>query len=123
MIFGKNCEEKMIYKEFRDILKPTLVGLSLLLVIPILAIFKVPIKGIFYFITISVYKIFNSPPENVYVLSFILLLGITIFWIGNISLGSHIFHTEYKDNAFEYLLASPYTKSQILFYKVLNDVQ
>jgi ABC-type transport system involved in multi-copper enzyme maturation permease subunit len=113
---GKN----MFKKEFRDILKPTLLRLSVLLIVPLLALFKVPIRKISLFLFAGVFRFIKGPAYHVdiYMIGFIFLLGIMIFWIANFY-GTNAFKGEHKDRAFEYLLSFPFSKSRILLYKLV----
>ncbi len=111
----------MLKKEFRDIIKPTLVRLSFLLIIPLLALFKVSLFKIFHFLSISVLHIIKAPAENIYLSSFIFLLGLMIFWTAN-HFGSNAFREEYRDRAFEYLFSFPFSKSRLFFYKFIPRV-
>jgi len=109
----------MLKKEFRDIMKPVLAILSILLIVPLLALLKLPLNDTFRFVTIRVYRIVTSVTGNVYLLSFIFLFGALIFWIANMS-GFSTFKYEHKDRAFEYLLAFPLSRTRILQYKILT---
>jgi|GEM_PF-1415611 len=111
----------MLKKEFRDIIKPTLVRLGFLLIVPLLALFKVSLSGIFHFLLISVLHMIKAPAENIYISSFIFLLGLIIFWTAN-HFGVYAFREEYRDWAFEYLLSFPFSKSRIFFYKFIPRV-
>jgi hypothetical protein len=108
----------MFRKELRDIFKPTLVRLSFLLSVPLLALFKVSLWKIYHFLMISVFRILNAYVDNIYVNSFIFLLGMVILWTAN-HYGTHAFGTEHRDRAFEYVLAFPFSRYRILMYKLV----
>jgi ABC-type transport system involved in multi-copper enzyme maturation permease subunit len=113
---GKN----MFKKEFRDIFKPTLVRLSVLLIVPLFALFNVPIRKISLFLFASVFRFIKGPAYHVdiYMISFIFLFGIMIIFIANYY-GTKAFRGEHKDRAFEYLLSFPFSKGRILLYKLV----
>jgi len=92
----------MIKKEYRDIYKTALVILSILLVIPLIYIFdRIKWKS-----------------DTDYMGIFIIALGAVIFLLAN-RLGVDTFRTELEDNAFEYLLTLPISRSAIILDKLL----
>ena len=111
----------MIKKEFRDIIQFTLPLLTGLFIVPLLALFKVSITGIVNFLVVSLFPILKSGAENIYMTSFIFLLGFIIFLTAN-HYGFHAFHCEHKDRAFEYLLSFPFSKYRVLLYKLIPRV-
>ena len=98
-----------------------LVRLGFLLIVPLLALFKVSLPGIFHFLAISVLHIIKAPPEDIYISSFVFLLALMIFWTAN-HFGSNAFREEYRDRAFEYLLSFPFSKSRIFLFKFIPRV-
>ena len=88
----------MIKKEFREIIIPALSRLATMALFLVIAMIVVP----------SSFKI------SLYVMC----LGYVIFWIAN-CYGISAFKSEYRDNAFEYLLSFPLSKSRILMNKIL----
>ncbi|MFC2156072.1 hypothetical protein ACFLRB_06255 [Acidobacteriota bacterium] len=111
----------MLKKELRDMIKPVLAILSILLIVPLLALLKVSLNGAFYLVTIRIYRILRSVNGNIYLLSFLFLFGGVIFWIANM-LGFSAFKYEHKDRAFEYLLAFPVSRYRILQYKLFTRI-
>lgn len=109
----------MLKKEFRDIIKPVLAILSVSLIVPLLALLKVSLHGTFYFLVTRVYKVLKSVNGDVYILSFVFLLGFLIFWTANM-LGFAAFKYEHKDRAFEYLLSFPLSRYRILRHKFIS---
>jgi ABC-type transport system involved in multi-copper enzyme maturation permease subunit len=109
----------MLKKEFRDMIKPVLAILSILLIVPLLALLKVSLNGAFYLVTIRIYRILRAVNGNIYLLSFLFLFGVLIFCIANM-LGFSTFKYEHKDRAFEYLLAFPVSRYRILQYKIFT---
>lgn len=110
----------MFKKEFRDILKPTLLRLGVLLIVPLLALFNVPVRKISLFLFAGVFSFIKGPAYHVdiYMVSFIFLFGIMIFFIANYC-GSKAFRGEHRDRAFEYLLSFPFSKGRILLCKLV----
>ena len=100
-------------------IKPVLAILSILLIVPLLALLKVSLNGAFYLLTIRIYRILRAVNGNIYLLSFLFLFGVLIFWIANM-LGFSTFKYEHKDRAFEYLLAFPVSRYRILQYKIFT---
>jgi ABC-type transport system involved in multi-copper enzyme maturation permease subunit len=111
----------MIKKEFRDIIQFTLLVLTGLFIVPLLALFKVSITGIVNFLVISLFPILKSGTGNIYMTSFTFLLGFIIFLTAN-NYGFHAFRCEHKDQAFEYLLSFPFSKYRALLYKLIPRV-
>jgi ABC-type transport system involved in multi-copper enzyme maturation permease subunit len=111
----------MIKKEFRDIIQFTLLLLTGLLIVPLLALFKVSITGIVNFLVISLFPILKSGAGNIYMTGFTFLLGFIIFLTAN-NYGFHAFRCEHKDRAFEYLLSFPFSKYRVLLYKLIPRV-
>ena len=111
----------MIRKEFRDIFQSTLVRLSFLAIIPLLALLKVSPWKIYHFFLGSMFRILNGYAEHIYVNSFTFLLAVTILWTAN-HYGTNAFRGEHRDRAFEYLLSFPFSKSRILVYKFVPRV-
>lgn len=111
----------MLKKELRDILNPTLGRLSFLLIIPLLALLKIPVWKTYHFLSISLLRILNSYTDHVYINGFLLLLAFIILWTANYY-GSNAFRGEHRDRAFEYLLAFPYSRGRILLYKLVPRV-
>lgn len=111
----------MIRKEFRDILQSTLVRLSFLAIIPLLALLNVSPWKIYHFLLVSMFRILNGYAEHIYLNSFTFLLAVMILWTAN-HYGTHSFRGEHRDQAFEYLLSFPFSKLRILIYKVIPRV-
>ena len=109
----------MLKKELRDIFKPAAGILSILSIVPLLALLNVSLHGTLYLVTVRVYRILKAVNGNMYVLSFLFLLGVLVLWIANI-LGLSSFKYEYKDKAFEYLFSFPVSKYRILRDKLLS---
>ena len=99
-------------KEFREIIKPVAAILSVSIIVPILALFNVPLGRTFNMIAVVIYHVFTGVYGNIYLLSFVFLLGILVLWAANM-LGFGVFKYEYKDKAFEYLFAFPFSKYRI----------
>ncbi len=92
----------MIKKEYRDILKRTLVLLSILSIIPLIYIFdRIKWKS-------------NTDYMGIFIIAF----GAIVFLIAN-RLAVEAFRTEHDDNSFEYLLTLPISKGMIVFKKLL----
>ncbi len=106
-------------KEFREIIKPVAAILSVSIIVPILALFNVPLGRTFNMIAVVIYHVFTGVYGNIYLLSFVFLLGILVLWAANM-LGFGVFKYEYKDKAFEYLFAFPFSKYRILGYKFFS---
>lgn len=111
----------MIKKEFRDIIPFTLMVLTGLFIVPLLALFKVSINGIVNFLVISLFHILKSGTENIYMTSFTFLLGFVIFLTAN-NYGFYAFRCEHKNQALEYLLSFPFSKYQVLLYKLIPRI-
>jgi hypothetical protein len=92
----------MTKKEYRDILKRTLVILSVLSIIPLIYIFdRIKWKS-----------------DTDYLGIFIIAFGVIVLFIAN-RLGAETFRTEHDDNAFEYLLTLPISKGAIILKKLI----
>jgi hypothetical protein len=111
----------MIKKEFRDIIPFTLLVLTGLFIVPLLALFKVSITGIVNFLVIFLFPILKSGPANIYMTSFTFLLGFIIFLTAN-NYGFQAFRYEHKDQALEYLLSFPFSKYRVLLYKLIPRI-
>ncbi len=97
----------MIKKEFKEILLPVIIRLLIGLSIVVLVL-------AFY----HYYDQKNDASLIYRLKSALILMGIVIIWIAN-SIGITAFASEYKDNAFEYLLSSPYSKLGIFYNKII----
>lgn len=91
----------MLKKEFREIIAPALLRLSLLLIFPLWYLFGMSGYG---------YLKLSS-----------LTFQFIIIWIAG-NYGMDAFSSEHKDQALEYLLSFPYTKFQIFLYKLVPRV-
>jgi ABC-type transport system involved in multi-copper enzyme maturation permease subunit len=111
----------MIRKEYRDIFQSTLVRLSFLSIIPLLALLKVSPWKIYHFFLGSMFGILNGYAEHIYLNSFTFLLAILILWTAN-HYGTHAFRGEHRDRAFEYLLSFPFSRFRILVIKFVPRV-
>lgn len=97
----------MINKEFKDVLLP--VTIRLLTGILIIAVVLV-------FIYFSGQR--RTGSETYILIPFLMSMGAIIIWIAN-SLGITAFTKEYRDDAFEYLLSSPFSKLEIFYKKII----
>ena len=88
----------MIKREFREIIMPALSRLATMALF--LLIMMIVIDS---FLKISLY---------------VMCLAYVIFWIAN-CYGISAFKSEYRDNAFEYLLSFPLSKNRIFMNKIL----
>ena len=97
----------MIKKEFKDIIKPT----ALRIVTGVLIIFL-------FYTALRLFGRREAPvfTDLIYFLTF--LLWIPILWIAY-NLGINMFKKERTDNAMEYLLSSPVTRSEIFIKKII----
>jgi ABC-type transport system involved in multi-copper enzyme maturation permease subunit len=111
----------MIKKEFMDIIKPFLVRLSPLVLVPLVYIFKIPTTYIYRIPFIFPLSFLKSTTDHDVVLLFIFLLGLITFLNANY-LGVNIFAGEHRDKSFEYLLSFPFSKKRILFNKLVPRI-
>lgn len=95
----------MIKKEFREILVPTLLRISVLSFFPLLSL-----PGITEFVSRYNYYEFLS-----------LTLGLVTLWIAS-TYGIDAFKSEHRDQAMEYLFSFPLSKSKIVLYKLIPRV-
>ena len=95
----------MLKKEFREIIVPTLLRLSILLMFPLLDLLEVAryIEGPSYYMFIS------------------FTLGLVTIWIAS-TYGIDAFRNEHKDQALEYLLSFPLSKFKIALYKLIPRI-
>jgi ABC-type transport system involved in multi-copper enzyme maturation permease subunit len=95
----------MLKKEFREIIVPTLLRLSILLMFPLLGLLEVAqyISGPSYYMFIS------------------FTLGLVTIWIAS-TYGIDAFRNEHKDQALEYLLSFPLSKFKIALYKLIPRI-
>lgn len=107
----------LLKKEFMEIFQPTMVRLSFLVIIPLLAIFNISPWKMYHFLMKSLFRILNGYAEHIYVNSFTFLLAFIILWTAN-HYGTHMFRSEHRDQAFEYLLSFPFSRLGILLYKL-----
>lgn len=92
----------MIKKEFKEIIVPALIRLSIILIpAPLLLIF-----GSGYYPVINILKITAAA------------LAVAILWVAN-NYGIHVFKSEYQDQSFEYLLSFPFSKARIVYNKLV----
>jgi hypothetical protein len=97
----------MIKKEFKEILLPVVIRLL--------------IGGTIITLTLVFLYYYGHKNDGsvTYLLEpALMLMGIVIIWIAN-SIGVTAFTSEYKDNAFEYLLSSPYSKLELFYNKII----
>jgi len=97
----------MIKKEFKEILLPVVI--------------KLLIGGSMVALVLVFHHYYGqkSDGSETYILkSALILMGIVIVWIAN-SIGVTAFAREYKDNAFEYILSSPYSKLELFYNKII----
>lgn len=99
----------MIIKEFKRLLVPLAIRIGFTIILSI-------IIGIFFRDKLS-----NSSLLKSILFYFTWIFGITLLWISNY-LGSSAFHDEHRDNAIEYLLTFPLTKSRILLNKLIPGI-
>jgi len=91
----------MIKKEFREIIVPALIRLSIILIpAPLLLI-----VGSGYYPVINILKITAAT------------LAVAILWVAN-NYGIHVFKSEYQDHSFEYLFSFPFSKARIVYNKL-----
>lgn len=91
----------MIKKEFREIIVPALIRLSIILIpAPLLLI-----VGSGYYPVLNILKITAAT------------LAVAILWVAN-NYGIHVFKSEYQDHSFEYLLSFPFSKARIVYNKL-----
>lgn len=102
----------MLKKEFRDIIKPTLIIMCLILILPLINLLN-PDSLIFGYQSTNgkMNDIKISQPFDLYIIAIIITIASGAF-------GSGMFRSEYKDKAFEYLLSSPIPKTKIITLKV-----
>jgi len=92
----------MLRKEFRELLIPTALRLSIIL-LPVV------------FSVVMDFGNFSLEKNLVVVWIF---WGIAGIWIANYY-GTHIFHSEFRDHALEYMLTFPVSRSRLFFYKLI----
>jgi hypothetical protein len=95
----------MLKKEFREIIVPTLLRLSILLMFPLLGLL-----GVSRYITGPSYYMFIS-----------ITLGLVTVWIAS-TYGIDAFKNEHKDQALEYLFSFPLSKFKIALYKLIPRI-
>ena len=88
----------MLKKEWRDILLPVLLRLSLG---PLLA---------------AMQAVFAGKIDEETFLSFFIGFVISVFWVAT-HMGLNTFHSEFRDHAFEYLFTFPFKRSRLLINK------
>lgn len=95
----------MLKKEFREIIVPALLRLSILLMFPLFSLLEVGqyINGPSYYMFIS------------------FTLGLVTVWIAS-TYGIDAFRYEHKDQALEYLLSFPLSKFKIALYKLIPRI-
>ncbi len=95
----------MLKKEFREIIVPTLLRLSILLLFPLLGLLEVGqyIDGPSYYMFVS------------------FTLGLVTIWIAS-TYGIDAFKNEHKDQALEYLFSFPLSKFKIALYKLIPRI-
>ncbi|MCP4220548.1 MAG: hypothetical protein GY765_38325 [bacterium] len=106
----------MIEKEFKDILKPTAMRLSFVAVVPLLAIFKVPVIGPLNWFLRVLGISRGLVSDNPYIVILVFLAGLSVLMTANYC-GTKAFHFEHTDKAFEYLFSMPLSKGQIFMKK------
>jgi len=107
----------MIKKELTDILMPSLLYLSFLLVVPLFYIFNLPLTMIYHFPFIKVFRVIQQAGENDYITALTFIFAVVIYLIA-VKYGLDCFRNEYKDRAFEYLFSFPMTRWSILRKKL-----
>lgn len=95
----------MLKKEFREIIVPTLLRLSILLLFPLIGLLEIGqyISGPSYYMFIS------------------FILGLVTIWIAS-TYGIDAFRNEHKDQALEYLFSFPLSKFKIALYKLIPRI-
>lgn len=95
----------MLKKEFREIIVPALLRLSILLMFPLISLLEVGqyISGPSYYMFIS------------------FTLGLLTIWIAS-TYGIDAFRNEHKDQALEYLFSFPLSKFKIALYKIIPRI-
>ena len=91
----------MIKKEFKEIIIPALVRLSIILIPAPLLLFV----GSGHYPVMNILKITAAT------------LAVAILWVAD-NYGMHVFKSEYQDHSFEYLLSFPLSKAKIVYNKL-----
>ncbi|MCP4213249.1 MAG: hypothetical protein GY765_01275, partial [bacterium] len=108
----------MIKREFKDIIKPVLLCVSPIALIPLLALFKVPITGPLNFFLSLLYITRGPVLQNVYMVALVFLMGFGVLAAANYC-GTKAFQYEHSDKAFEYLMSLPISKKRIAWLKMV----
>lgn len=95
----------MLQKEFREIIVPALLRLSILLIFPLLSLLGVT----------------RAMSNHSYYGFFSGILGIAVIWIAA-TFGLDAFKSEHRDHALEYLLSFPFSKFKIVLYKLIPRI-
>lgn len=101
----------MFRKEFEEMVKPTLLRLTPLLLFLLLYIAK----------WLNIGDIGRFMPEKAIYFIFLLTFLILLLWIA-CSLGINAFTSEHRDHAFEYLLSMPFSRWRLLYYKLMPRI-
>jgi len=107
----------MMKKEIREIIRIAVPLLGITAIGFLLPLLQVPLTKIVHFLFVRVYPVLTGIKGEGEMVFPVFVFGLVLYGMAN-ALGFGAFKYEYKDQAFEYMLALPFSPMQILDFKI-----